>query len=231
MPNSNLTYLGILAAPTKAGKQAVGVAITGAVDLYHLVRGDLDYSSEIVRDWLWTANVNPDEARASLPAAALIRDIVIPALAGRTLVVHHADLETPFVKELVSALREVGNDPIISGVDISGPLPQGVNGAAGRRAAALQQQYEAALEEAQNAPAIHRIAGSLNDAGDLTQISIAGPFAQRSWTVAAENEALFVMATILHIGDLAAFEIEPGPSEAQIKALADQVGLTTKLAA
>ncbi|AXK43727.1 hypothetical protein [Erythrobacter aureus] len=227
----NLSYLGILAAQTSAGRQAIGVAITGAVELYHLVDANLDYSSEIVRDWLWTAGINPDEAATSLPTSTLIRDIIAPAVGRQPLVIHHGDLEIPFVDQLVSELSAAGNQPIISGVDIAGPIARAVNGAAGRRAFALQARYEAALDEAAKSPAIHHISGKVDAEGGVSHISITGPFAQRNWTLRDPSDAMLVMANILHIGDLANFVIDPGPAQSKLKLIANQVGLSDKLAA
>ncbi len=231
MRSPNLSYLGILAAHTSAGKQAVGVAIAGAVELYHLVDADLDYSSQLVHDWLWTAGINPDEAAVALPPTVLIRDIIAAEIVRQPLVVHHADLEIPFVDQLVSELTAAGNQPIISGVDINGPIAQAVNGAAGRRAFALQARYEAALDEAANSPAIHHIKGQLTADGEVSHISITGPFAQRNWTLSEPTDAMLVMATILHIGDLANFVIDQGPAQSKLKLIANQIGLNDKLAA
>src|SRR3546814_11025063 len=92
--NDRLTYLGILSAPTDQGPRAIAVALSGAVSLHHFVDAGLDTDAEVVRDWLWSMGINPDNVATAMPADVLIRDILIPSIGNRVLVVHHADSET-----------------------------------------------------------------------------------------------------------------------------------------
>ena len=231
MNDDYLTYLGVLSAPTKTGRRAVAVAITGGAEIYHLVDAGLDTSSSAVQDWLWTAGINPDEARSTLPSNILIRDILLPAIGRKALVVHHGDMDVPFVDELVRRLPDNGSSAIVSGLDLSGPIAQAGNGAAGRRAFALQVRYEAALADAEQTPARHAIGGQLNSDGFLTHLTIDGPFAKQSWTLDQENDAFPALVSIMHLGTLAAFIIEEGPAKNKIKHLVNQFGFDERLAA
>src|SRR3546814_13518549 len=76
--------------------------------LHHFVDAGLDTDAEVVRDWLWSMGINPDNVATAMPADVLIRDILIPSIGNRVLVVHHADSETPFVDALVTHLRVSG---------------------------------------------------------------------------------------------------------------------------
>lgn len=228
--NNQLTYLGVLAAPTREGKRVVAVALSGAVDLHHFVDAGLDCASEAVQDWLWAAGINPDLAAIALPPEILIKDVIIPAIGQRSLVVHHGDRDIAFVDQLIRALADAGNATITAGIELIAPIEDAPNGAANRRALALQTRYEAAIQDAKNSPLIHMIGGELSD-GKLTRISIDGPFSKQSWTLENEEDAFFVMASITHMGPLAAYVIENGPAHMQIKRLANEVGLSEKLAA
>src|SRR3546814_3752571 len=93
----------------------LAVALSGAVSLHHFVDAGLDTDAEVVRDWLWSMGINPDNVATAMPADVLIRDILIPSIGNRVLVVHHADSETPFVDALVTHLRVSGGFIGISG--------------------------------------------------------------------------------------------------------------------
>lgn len=229
--NDRLMYLGILAAPTEQGSRAVAVALAGAVELHHLVDAGLDLNVEAVRDWLWAAGVNPDNAAIAMPADAVIRDILLPAIGGRMLVIHHGDAEVPFVDELIKALRQNGAFPTISGIDLLGPIDSDVEGDAPRRAAALQERYQAAIEIASKEPLIHKISGEVSSTGDLKSIAISGVFSKQKWTLESEDDALFILSDISHMGPLAAFAIEPGPAQTRLKQLVAENGLSEKIAA
>lgn len=232
MPGTEqLTYLGLLAAPTSQGPRAVAIALAGGEELHHIVDAGLDTSAEPVRDWLWNAGINPDEASAGLPADFLIRELLIPVLADKTLVVHHADLEVSLVDQLVSEMADAGLSVIISGVDLAGPIASVMNGAAPRRAIALQARYEAALATAAITPINHKVRGKVDQTGALTEISVDGPFLKRNWTLEDADDAFFVMTQISHVGPLAAFLIEGGPAQQQLKLLANELGINEKLAA
>jgi hypothetical protein len=229
--NDNLTYLGVLAAPTSQGARAVAVALTGGVELYHFVDAGLDTGAEAVREWLWNAGINPDEAAIALPNDILIRDILVPAIGNKALVVHHGDVDIPLVDELLSALAESGNAVIVSGVELVGPIAASLHGAAPRRAFALQARYEAALDAARKSPPVHMISGKVDVSGMLTEIAVDGPFLKRTWTLETQDDAFFVLTHVSHVGSLAAFVIEGGPAQAELKRLANEFGLNEKLAA
>lgn len=231
MNNEYLTYLGVLSAPTKTGRRAVSAAITGGAEIYHLVDAGLDTSSSAVQDWLWTAGINPDEAKSALPSDILIRDILLPAIGRKALVVHHGDTDIPFVDELIRHLPNNGSSAIISGLDLNGPIAQAGNGAAGRRAFALQMRYEAALADAEQTPARHEISGRLGNDGSLTHLAVDGPFAKQSWTLDEEGDAFPALVSIMHLGTLAAFIIGDGPAKDKIKLLVNQFGFDERLAA
>lgn len=229
--NNKLTYLGVLTAPTAAGPRAVAIALTGAVELYHLVDGDLDTNVDAVRSWFWEAGINPDDAACAVPSQAMIRDILLPAITGHALVVHHSDLDLSFVDELLTAIAGRGDVAIVSGVELAGPIATMLDHAASRRAFALQARYEAALDAARSSPAVHAINGVLDAHGDLIELSIDGPFMKRRWHIDNADDAFFVLAQVGHLGPLAAFRIEAGPAQAQIKKLANEFDLNEKIAA
>lgn len=229
--HSQIAYLGILSAPTQEGRHAVAVALSGAAELYHLVDAGIDTSSDVVRDWLWAAGINPEEAATALPGDVLIREILVPSIGSKPLVIHHGDMDIPFVDSLHRAISRTNSPPIVSGLDLTGPIAQAGNGAAGRRAFALQARYEAAIDEARKCPAVHRISGALNEEGQIAHLSISGPFAQRSWTLERDDDAFLLMINIMHIGSLATFVIDPGPAQEKLRLLAAQVGLDERLAA
>ena len=229
--NDRLTYLGILSAPTDQGPRAVAVALSGAVDLHHFVDAGLDTQTEVVRDWLWSVGINPDNAATAMPADALIRDVLLPAIGGRVLVIHHADAETPFVDALLREIRTHNGFASISGIDLLGPIESDANEEARRRSDALRARYEVALELAATDPLIHTISGEIGADGALKAISISGAFSKQNWTLETEDDALFVLSEISHMGPLAAFVIEPGPAQSRLKKLANEQGLNEKLAA
>src|SRR3546814_10277627 len=76
-----------------------------------------------------------------MPADVLIRDILIPSIGNRVLVVHHADSETPFVDALVTHLRVSGGFIGISGIELVGPIDSDANEEARRRSDALRERY------------------------------------------------------------------------------------------
>ena len=230
MPRNDLTYLGILAAPTREGKRVVAVALSGGAELCHFADAGLDCSSEAVQDWLWAAGINPDEAATALPPEILIKEVLVPAIGSRALVVHHGDREIAFVDQLITALADAGNVVITSGLELIAPIEEAPNGAAGRRAFALQTRYEAALADARKSPLIHLIGGSVEN-GRLVAITVDGPFAKQSWTLENDEDAFFVMTHLSHLGPLTAFVIEKGPGKTELKRLANELGLGEKLAA
>lgn len=226
----HLAYLGILAAPTLKGRRAVAVALSGAVELYHLVDAGLVSDSKAVADWLWTAGINPDEAASALPPEILLSDVLLPELGRSALVVCHSDMDVELVDTLVTTLGRQGNPAIISGIDLTGPIQEATNGAAGRRAFALQARYEAMLEQAAKAPIEHVLDGSLSG-GKLVGISVDGPFAKQAWTLDEEADGMFVMMSLAGLSDHAAFIVKDGPAAAAISRLASQVGIERRLAA
>jgi hypothetical protein len=226
MSNSGLlTFLGVLTVSTQDGRRPVAVALSGASELHHLVDAELDLTADSVRDWLWSAGINPDNAANALPANALIHDILAPAVGTRTLVLHHRDTDLDFVSELAVAVRENGGYTTISGIELIGEMESDQNAEAARRADALRSRYEAAIAIAEKEPLIHKISGSVDAEGALTSITISGVFANQKWDVKDENEALFVLANVSHMGPLAAFAFEPGPAQRALKKLADESGL------
>lgn len=227
----NIAYLGVLAAPTTQGKRAVAVSLCGAVELHHLVYAGFSVTSRAVEDWLWSAGINPEDAAIALPPEIVISDIIVPELGRTTLVVSHDDLDVPFVDALVRTLGRQGSPAIVSGISLSGPIAAAVNGAAGRRAYALQAAYEAALEQAATEPAEHRLSGQVDRDGRLTAMAVDGPFAKGSWTIAEEDDALFVAMSLAPLAGFATLVVEEGPAAAALSRLAAQVGLEQKLAA
>lgn len=231
MSSDNLVYLGILPAPVADGRKAVAVALTGAVELYHFVDAGLDIKHPLVDDWLWLAGINSREIASALPPAALIKNVILPAIGNKTLVVAHEDVSLSFVDELIYAIRTAGGYATISSIELKGPIAMCENGAAGRRAFALQARYEAALDTARKVPAIHRISGQLGDDGQLTLISIDGLFSKRSWTIESEADAIVSLIAIAQIGEYACFVIDDGPAQNALKALASEFGIEEKQAA
>lgn len=229
--NNLLSYLGVLSAPTEQGPRAVAVALTGAVELYHFLDAGLDTSSEAVRDWYWASGINPDNAAMAMPADVLIRDILLPAIGSRMVVIHHGDTNIPFVDELIQALKTNGAFVTISGIDLVGPINSSLQAEAARRAFALQARYEAAIEIASKEPLIHKLSGEIGPNGLLSSIAISGVFSKQKWTLENEDDQLFVLSDISHMGPLAAFTIEPGPAQNILKKLANEYGLNEKLAA
>lgn len=221
----NLTYLGVLAAPTEEGPQVVAVATEGAVDLYHLVNPGIDVNHPAVQDWLWTAGINPLELADSLPPDILIRDVLIPQIGTHTLVICLADMEVPFVCDLAAALQKSGKRPIVTGVELKGLIEQAENGAAGRRAHALKVRYESALKLAEREPVIHRINGRVGDAGQLTELSISGIFANYTYPLQDEQQAFWVLASFMNLGNEVRFTIEQGPAYPAIHALVEKHNL------
>src|SRR3546814_11876403 len=116
-----------------------------------------------------------------MPADVLIRDILLPSIGNRVLVVHHADSETPFVDALVTHLRVSGGFIGISGIELVGPIDSDANEEARRRSDALRERYEAALELAAKEPLIHTISGEIDANGALKSISISGAFSKQKW--------------------------------------------------
>lgn len=229
--SATLAYLGTLAAVTTRGRRAVAASLTGAVEMHHIVHSGLDVSIQAVSDWLWSVGVNPDEAVNSLPPEILIEEVFLPALTDAKLVVTHDDLDIPFVDALVRALGRRGNPPIVSGLAPTGPLADYVNGASGRRAAALQAAYEAALEGAAQNPLVHYLSGTTDGEGKISSISIDGPFAKNSWTVSEEDDALFVAMALAPLNGFAKLKVQEGPAAASLSRLAVQVGLEQSIAA
>lgn len=229
--SEHLTFLGILSAPTQDGKRAVAIALAGAVELYHFVDAGLDTSSDLVCDWLWAASINPDEAAVALPPHILINDIILPALTGKTLVVCHSDANLEFVDLLVNELQSKGSMVITSGINLTGPIARLSSGAAGRRAFALQANYEAALDDALGTPAPHIISGECDDDGDLSVISVAGVFLQQSWAIIDELDVFSVLTCIMQIGPRADIQIETNQAGLKIRALAAQFGISIQHAA
>lgn len=229
--SATLAYLGTLAATTTRGRRAVAASLTGAVELHHIVHSGLDVSNEAVSDWLWSMGINPDEAVESLPPEILIEEVFMPELKSVTLVVTHDDLDIPFVDLLVRALGRRGNPVIVSGLSPTGPLAEYVNGAAGRRAIALQAAYEAAIEQASHSPVVHHLTGTLDAEGKISSISIDGPFAKNSWTVSEEDDALFVAMALAPLNGFAKLKVQEGPAAVSLSRLAAQVGLEQSIAA
>ena len=229
--SATLAYLGTLAAVTTRGRRAVAASVTGAVELHHIVHSGLDTSIQAVSDWLWSVGVNPNEAIESLPPEILIEEVFLPALESITLVVTHDDLDIPFVDSLVRALGRRGTPAVVSGLAPSGPLADYVNGASGRRAAALQAVYEAALEEASKTPLVHHLTGTVDSEGKISSISIDGPFAKSTWTVTEEDDATFVAMALAPLGGFAKLKVQEGPVAAPLSRLAAKVGLEQSIAA
>lgn len=229
--SDHLAYLGVLAAPTTQGKRAVAVALSGAVELYHLVYAGFHGSSKAVEDWLWSAGINPDEAATALPPEIVISDIILPELGDATLVVTHQDMDIPLVDALVRTLARQGAGVIVSGISIDGRIAEAVNGAAGRRAFALHAAYEAALEAASESPIEHRLSGEVDRDGNLISMAVEGPFAKGSWKIVEEDDAIFVASSLAPLSGFAELVVEDGPAAAALSRLAAQIGLEQKLAA
>src|SRR3546814_18826909 len=102
--NDRLTDLGILSAPTDQGPRAIAVALSGAVSLHHFVDAGLDTDAEVVRDWLWSMGINPDNVAPAMPEDVLIRAVIIPSIGKSVLVVPHPDSANTFVDALVNGL-------------------------------------------------------------------------------------------------------------------------------
>lgn len=228
---NDLTHLGILAAPTAQGRRAVAVALVGAVEEHHLVDAGFLAGSERVDAWLWSVGINPQELSSSLPADAVVHGILIPAIGSKTLVVTHEDMDAPLVDMLVSELGRIGNPAIVSGLAPTGPLAQAVNGAAGRRAMALQAAYEAALEQARRVPIEHVLDGAVSSDGNLARVSVKGPFAHSTWSLSDPEDALFVMLSLAGLSSMARFVVKDGPGAAALSEVAAEVGLMPRLAA
>ena len=228
---SELTYLGVLAAPTAQGRRAVAVALAGAVDLYQLVDAGFVRGAKAVEDWLWTAGINPEESYAALPSEILLTSVLLPEIGRKTLVVSHGDMDIPLVDQLVTELGRQANPAIVSGIELTGPFAEAINGAAGRRAIALQARYEAALEEAEVSPLVHKISGKVGPKGTLESISIAGDFAKGNWTLDTEDDALFLLMSWAGMSGFAAFEVEDGPAAGALTRLGRGLGLFQKMAA
>lgn len=229
--SGQLAYLGILAAKTSRGRRAVAVALSGSVELYHIVYAGFMSDSQTVNDWLWTAGINPEEAANALPPEIMVRDILLPAIGSRPLVVCHSDMDVPLVDMLCTQLGRAGNPPIVSGIDLTGPIQEVTNGAAGRRAFALQARYEAELEEARRNPAVHVLDGTVDDAGILTGISVSGPFSKQAWTLESPDDAIFVMAGLAGMGDMVQFAVKEGPAAGALARVAEEVGIERRKAA
>src|SRR3546814_8004777 len=137
-----------------------------------------------------------------MPADVLIRDILLPSIGNRVLVVHHADSETPFVDALVTHLRVSGGFIGISGIELVGPIDSDANEEARRRSDALRERYEAALVLAAKERMIHTISGEIEANGALKSISISGAFSKQKWSFDTDDDALFVVSEISHMGPL-----------------------------
>ncbi len=229
--NTDLIHLGILAANTAHGRRAVAVALTGAVDAHHIVDAGFLPGSQRVDAWLSSVGINPQEAYSSLKTEPMVYGVLVPAIGSRTLVVSHVDTDVSLVDMLTRELGRLGNPAIVSGLAPSGPLAQSVNGAAGRRAIALQAAYEAELDKAARTPAEHVLDGAVDDKGELVRISVSGPFAQSSWSLDDPEDALFVMLSMTGMTGLAKFVVKKGPGASALSRLAAEVGLTSRLAA
>ena len=229
--SATLAYLGTLAATTTRGRRAVSASLTGAIEMHHVVHSGLDVSIKAVSDWLWSVGINPDEAVESLPPEILIEEVFLPALENVTLVVTHDDLDIPFVDYLVRSLGRRGTPAVVSGLAPTGPLGDYVNGAAGRRAAALQALYEAALEQAAQSPLVHHLTGTVDAEGKIASISIDGPFAKSRWTVSEEDDAHFVAMALAPLNGFAKLKVQEGSVAASLSRLAAQVGLEHSIAA
>src|SRR3546814_7636325 len=81
----------------------------------------------------------------------------------------------------------------------------------------LFRSYEAALELAAKEPLIHTISGEIDANGALKSISISGAFSKQKWTLETDDDALFVLSEISHMGPLATFIIDAGPAQSQLK--------------
>jgi hypothetical protein len=230
--SDTLAYLGVLTAPTTQGKRAVAISLTGNVDLHHLVYAGFPKGNQAVDDWLWSAGINPEEAAMALPPEYLISDVLLPELAHSTLVVAHQDMDTPLVEALVRTLGRQGAPAIVSGIEVTGPVTKYlVNGAAGSRARALQSAYEDALEKSKTVPAAHRLAGVVDRDGQLTSISVDGPFYKGSWTISEPDDALFIAMSLAPLAMSSEIVVDKGPAAAALSSLAAQVGLGQRLAA
>lgn len=227
----HLAYLGVLAAPTTQGKRAVAVALSGSVELYHLVYAGFHGASKAVEDWLWSAGINPEEAATALPPEIVISDIILPELGDSTLVVAHQDMDIPLVDALVRTMGRQGMAVIVSGIVLEGPIAEAVNGAAGRRSFGLQAAYEAALERSVEEPQEHRLSGEVDRDGRLTSMAVDGPFAKGSWKIMEEEDAMFVAMSLAPLVGFAELVVEEGPAAAALSRLAAQVGLEQRLAA
>jgi hypothetical protein len=229
--SSDLAYLGVLAAQTAQGRRAVAVSLTGAIEAHHVVDAGFLSGSEQVKKWLWSVGINPAEAASSLDAESLVHGVIVPTLGRTPLVVSHADMDVPLVAMLVHRLGRMGSPAIVSGLAPSGPLAEAVNGAAGRRAFALQAAYEAALEQSRSKPAAHVLDGKISEDGSLAGISVEGPFAHASWTLAEADDATFVMLSLAGLAANARFVVKEGPAASALRREAAEAGLLPKMAA
>ncbi len=220
----NLIFLGILAAPTSKGRRAVAVSMTGAAELYHIVDAGFRPGTPEIESWLISAGIEPNECYAAMSADDMVEHILIPEIGNKTLVVSHSDIDTHLVDLLVSKLGRMANPAIISGIDLSGPIAASVNGAAGRRAFALQATYENALEEAKTNPPQHIIDGEM-DGSKLKSISVSGPFAKNKWELDSEEDALFIMMTLVGMMDFCKFVVRKGPAASTLEGLVAKVGI------
>lgn len=226
--NNRLVHLGVLAARTAQGRRAVAISLSGGVEMHHVVDAGFIAGSSAVEDWLLGAGITPDQAYGALPMEYVAGSIVLPALEDRTLVVAHSDLDINIVDLLVSECARIGSPAIVSGIDLSGPLPGLVNGIAGRRAEALRDRYEAALDRARTSPQTHHLSGSME--GDrLTRIEVDGPFAKGEWILDDEDDALFVMLSLAGLAGMARFEVENGPAVRVLSHLADEAGVGVEI--
>lgn len=222
--NNNLIYLGVLSAPTTAGRRAAAVALVGAAECYHLVNADFPVNSELANDWLWTAGINPDEAHSALTAEQIVEAVLVPAIGTGTLVINHADMDIDLVALLSSKLGRMGNPAIVSGIDLKGPFQEVCNGAAGKRAFAMQGHYEAALANSKERPARHVLTGSVNEHGQLTELQIKGPFATRNWQLEADDDGVFALMSIAGMRERMAVEVPSSPASARITLLLSALG-------
>ena len=228
--NDRLVFLGVLAARTAQGRRAVAASLAGAVEAHHLVDAGLVAGSRAVEDWLLGVGISPDEAHGALPPEWIARSILVPAIGDRTLVVAHADLDVNLVGEIVSELGRIGRPAIVSGLDPASASAPDVNGAAGRRAAGLAELYGRALEASRISPAPHVLSGTMAN-GSLASLSVDGPFAKGDWTLVDEEDGLFAALTLSGLAGSARFVVKDGPAAGALTRLADDAGLTGRLAA
>jgi hypothetical protein len=228
--NDRLVHLGVLAAKTAQGRRAVAVSLVGGVEAHHVVDAGFVAGSRSVEEWLLGAGINPDEAYTAMPVDYVVGAVLLPAIGDRTLVVPHADMDVNLVDHIVSEAGRLGNPVIVSGIDLTGPLPGSFEGLAGRRAEALRTRYEDALARARISPVAHALGGAM-DADVLHRISVDGPFAKGEWTLEEPEDALYVMLSLAGLSGMAEFVVEDGPAAGALERLADDAGLSSRLAA